>query len=34
MEENQDLVEQLQYLNETKGLIKQAIINKRTNNRR
>ena len=28
MEEQQDLVEQLQYLNETKGLIKQAIINK------
>lgn len=30
MEEQQDLVEQLEYLNETKGLIKQAIINKRT----
>ena len=28
MEENQDLIQQLQYLNETKGLIKQAIINK------
>ena len=34
MEENQDLIEQLQYLNDTKDLIKQAIINKRPSNRR